>query len=47
LLFFARREAIAAAGEFFDGAAFFELGENSEEGAAVGFGEMEAAGNVV
>jgi hypothetical protein len=39
-------EAVAASGEFFDGVAFFELGEDFEEGAAVGFSEVQSASDV-
>jgi len=40
-------EAVAASGEFFDGIAFFEVDEDFEQGAAVGFSEVQAASNVV
>jgi hypothetical protein len=40
-------DAVAASGEFFDGVAFFEFGEDFEEGAAVGFSEVQAAGDFI
>jgi hypothetical protein len=43
---FTASELVAAAGEFFDGAAFFEFIEHAEEGAGVGFPEMESPGDI-
>jgi hypothetical protein len=43
---FAPCELVAAAGEFFDGAALFELIKHAEEGTGVRFPEMEGAGDV-
>jgi hypothetical protein len=36
----------SAVGKFFDKAAFFELGEHLEEGAAAGLPDLEGAGKV-
>lgn len=44
---FSSSELVTASGELFDGAAFFELVEHAEEGARVGFAEMEGAGDVL
>ncbi len=44
---FATREAVATAGEFVNGTAFFEITKHFEEGAGVGFFEVEGTGDVV
>jgi len=39
-------EEEAAVGKFFNEAAFFQLGEDLEEGAAAGFPDLEGAGEI-
>jgi hypothetical protein len=41
------REAVAPAGQFLDGAPFFQLGKHFEERTAVGFAKVERAGDFV
>ena len=40
-------DAVATSGQFFDGIAFFELGKDFEEGAAVGLSEVQSASDVI
>jgi hypothetical protein len=40
-------EAVTAAGEFFDGVTFFELGKDFEQGAAIGFSQVQTAGDII